>query len=247
MYYNVLTSENVTFRYEIAGLSSRLMAFLIDGIIILLLILPIKYMCSLMTLISSDMGYAFFIFAFFILNLGYFIFLEWAMKGQSFGKKVMGLRVISEKGLRPSLYQTIIRNVFRVIDQLPVAYLTGGISSILSSLSKRLGDIVAGTIIIKESKKKFNIRAFREWESYNTLNQDRSYKSRILKAVSLEEKELLIDLILRADTLSPLIRLKTFESFADYFQKKINLPRPDFLSPEKFVKNITYVVVGKQT
>ncbi len=245
MFHTVLTSENITFRYEVAGLSSRLIAFLIDGLVILLLIQIIFQIVSLLALISKDMANAFLIVGFFVLNMGYFAFMEWIFKGQSLGKKAMNLRVISERGLRPSLYQTIMRNVFRIIDQLPLAYLTGIISAILSPAHKRLGDIVAGTLVIKESKQRFNIPAFREWESYNTLYQDSLYRNQVLRKISLAEKELLIDLILRADRLLPQKRVEIFSEFADFFENKAGLPRPEFLSPEKFVKNITYVLTGK--
>ena len=133
MYYSVLTSENITFKYELSGLASRMIALLVDFTVIFLLIMVLNKIIYFFSLISIDIAYAFLIISFFLLNTGYFIFCEWAMKGQSIGKKIMRLRVISEKGLRPSIFQLIIRNVFRIIDQLPFAYLTSGASFLLSS------------------------------------------------------------------------------------------------------------------
>ncbi|MCK5706491.1 MAG: RDD family protein [Candidatus Aureabacteria bacterium] len=245
MHYSVKTSENITFLYELSGLASRIIALLVDTTVIIILTISLYRIFYFIKWISSDIANAFFIIVFFLLNTCYFIFFEWLMKGQSIGKKIMKLRVISEKGLRPSIFQLIIRNLFRIMDQLPFGYLTAGVSYLLSNNSQRLGDMIAGTIVIKEPRKQLNIRAFREWESYNTLSQDKIYRNKILRRISIEEKELLIDLLLRADSLSPHMRLQIFSEFADYFQKKIGLERPEFLSPEKFIKNITYILIGK--
>ena len=90
------------------------------------------------------------IIAGFLLYYGYFIFFEILWNGQTPGKRSVGIRVIKDSGRRLSALETIARNLLRIVDQLPGFYALGVTVSLLNSRNKRLGDLVAGSIVIRE-------------------------------------------------------------------------------------------------
>jgi uncharacterized RDD family membrane protein YckC len=88
----------------------------------------------------------------FVLQFGYFVACELLMQGRSPGKAFVGLRVVREGGLPVTTRESMIRNLLRVVDMLPVSYLVGLVSMISSRQTRRLGDYAAGTIVIRESR-----------------------------------------------------------------------------------------------
>jgi uncharacterized RDD family membrane protein YckC len=85
----------------------------------------------------------------FTISTGYFIFWETVTGGRSPGKLLVGLRVVRRNGLPIDLRGSIVRNLMRAVDMLPAEYLVGLISILLSSSGERLGDHVAGTIVLR--------------------------------------------------------------------------------------------------
>ena len=90
----------------------------------------------------------------FLLFAGYFIFFEWLWDGQTPGKRLLKLRVIREDGRPITLWEAIARNLLRVFDATPgfllPIYSVGLIAIFLSSRDQRVGDIFAGTVVIRE-------------------------------------------------------------------------------------------------
>ncbi|MFS0823386.1 RDD family protein [Bacillus sp. 1P02SD] len=161
---NIKTPEYVSIQFQLAGVGSRAAAFLLDT-----LILSISSLLILLTLLLilhgvSDfwlLGEAFFsgpvaiaIILLFLLNWGYFFLLEFFAGGKTIGKKLVGIRVIQENGHSITLLSSIIRNFLRIIDSLPASYFLGIIMIFFHPKHKRLGDLVAGTIVIHERRAK---------------------------------------------------------------------------------------------
>ena len=92
---------------------------------------------------------ALFVLAQFIVETGYFIFWEMLTNGRSPGKMLAGLRVVRRDGLPINLKSSVLRNVLRIVDILPENYVVGLVSMLLSPSGERLGDHVAGTIVIR--------------------------------------------------------------------------------------------------
>lgn len=90
----------------------------------------------------------------FLLFSGYFIFFEWLMNGQTPGKRLMKLRVIREDGRPITLWEAIARNLLRIFDAVPgfviPIYSIGLISIFMSNRDQRIGDLFAGTVVIRE-------------------------------------------------------------------------------------------------
>jgi len=150
------TPENVAFGYSVAGIGSRFLAALVDSTIIVILQL-IVIVASLVGLnavnltdtLSSWLSAIFGLVA-FLLFWGYYIFFEMLWNGQSPGKRWTGLRVIRVDGTPITLVESIIRNLVRLIDFLPLGYGIGVITMFVNDQARRLGDLAAGSLVVHD-------------------------------------------------------------------------------------------------
>jgi len=156
--HTVLTPANIEIEYRLAGAGSRLAAFVVDFSlqIILCLILAVIVLFGIYDYRMANLvdleaiegpALAFLIISFFLIYFCYFIFCEMTMNGQSVGKKIFGLRVIRDNGQPVELSQSLVRNLFKAV--LDVIYI-GLFFIMFSPKHKRIGDIVAGTVVIAE-------------------------------------------------------------------------------------------------
>jgi uncharacterized RDD family membrane protein YckC len=94
------------------------------------------------------------IFVLFLIFAGYFIVFEWLWNGQTPGKRLLKLRVIREDGRPITLWESIARNLLRIFDAVPgfvlPVYSIGLISIFMSSRDQRVGDVFAGTVVVRE-------------------------------------------------------------------------------------------------
>jgi uncharacterized RDD family membrane protein YckC len=174
----VVTPEHVQLQFQTAGIGSRAIAHLLDGLI-LLVINGLLFIFAIITsnvveerLFSGAFDYsvAILLIITVLLNVGYFVLTEMYMGGQTPGKRVLGLRVLQQNGQSATFLSIIIRNLFRILDLLPSFYFLGMVVMLFSSKDKRIGDMVAGTIVIMEqgrerSKRKKDIgKTIKKWE-----------------------------------------------------------------------------------
>ncbi|MFO7679710.1 MAG: RDD family protein [Chloroflexota bacterium] len=154
---NIDTPENVIFGYEVVGIGSRFMAALVDTSLIVLLQI-IVYVPMLLLfgeqLFEGESTWvvALFLLLSFIFLWGYYIFFEVLWIGQSPGKRWVGLRVICANGSPLTLTESIIRNLVRIVDFLPLAYGVGVVVMFIDGQSRRLGDIAASTLVIRDKE-----------------------------------------------------------------------------------------------
>jgi len=154
----VETPENIRFGYDTADIGSRFLAILIDSLIqsVLYLVLVIAVIIvagnlsqlELPRLVNALLAVTLLLFIFMI-QFGYFIFLEIFMGGQTPGKRLFNLRVVKDNGYPLSPLDSIIRNIVRIVDFFPFAYGIGVITMFLNRRAKRLGDFAAGTLVVK--------------------------------------------------------------------------------------------------
>lgn len=156
---SIKTPEYVNLRFQSANLGSRALAFIIDNIIIffaqlliiLLGIFAIGGFESFLNMVESSLFVvALVLLLLFVLNYGYYIFFEYFLTGQTPGKKITGIRVIQDNGHNITLLSSITRNLMRLIDTLPTGYFLGILMVFFHSENKRIGDLVAGTIVVHE-------------------------------------------------------------------------------------------------
>ncbi|REB10975.1 RDD family protein [Sporosarcina sp. BI001-red] len=159
----IKTPEFVTLQFQLAGLGSRSAAFIIDQLI--LMVFNISVLIVLAFLFTRDIGFLSFtgmeslilglaILGLFIVNTGYFVIMEYFSGGKTIGKKIIGIRAIQENGHSLTLLSSFIRNLLRIIDSLPGGYFLGIVLIFFHSKHKRIGDLVAGTIVVHERQTK---------------------------------------------------------------------------------------------
>ena len=94
--------------------------------------------------------WAIFLLLFFVLNWGYFTLFEAFWNGRTPGKRVARIRVIQRSGRAIGLFESMARNLVRYIDQLPGFYAVGAITMFVTSQHQRLGDLAAGTLVVRD-------------------------------------------------------------------------------------------------
>ncbi|MCK0469935.1 RDD family protein [Halalkalibacter sp. APA_J-10(15)] len=154
----VKTPEYVSLQFQSAGLGSRASAFIIDQVIIMIanftILIGAIYLMDFMGLFmgTSWVPIAIVTILAFLINWGYFFFLEYFTGGRTIGKKMLGIRVMQENGHSITLLSSFIRNLLRIVDQLPAGYLLGILMIFFHSKHKRLGDLAAGTLVVHERR-----------------------------------------------------------------------------------------------
>lgn len=149
----VETPEHVVLDLEIAGVGSRALAAMVDLLILvgggvaLLLLLGIL---GGFGLTLGRWGAALLLLAGFAAWTGYFIFFEGLRRGQTPGKRLVGIRVVMDTGYAVTLGAAAARNLLRAADFLPPPYLTGFLLVAFHPRGKRLGDLVAGTVVARD-------------------------------------------------------------------------------------------------
>lgn len=141
----------------LAGLGSRFLALLIDSLfwtaaILVLVLLFILFLPALRSFnkLSSQWAFAILVFLVFLFNWGYFTLFEAFWNGQTPGKKLAHIRVIQRSGRPIGLFESMARNFIRYIDSLPTLYITGILSILLTRQQQRLGDLAAGTLVVRD-------------------------------------------------------------------------------------------------
>jgi uncharacterized RDD family membrane protein YckC len=167
--YAIETPENVELTFDLAGPGSRFCALAVDVMLMWLFVFAIAiaggiagFFDAFDTSSDSGDGWATWFSAAMIVIIalvlfGYGFFFEWLLHGQTPGKRSLKLRVLRDDGTPATVVDLAIRNLVRTVDFLPGFYAVGGLVALLSAQQKRLGDMAAGTIVVKEAE--FDYRA----------------------------------------------------------------------------------------
>jgi uncharacterized RDD family membrane protein YckC len=155
------TPEQTSLEFPLAGVGSRALALLLDTLIqavaaiaiIILLVIFSRGVAAVTVRVQAAVGLwfeAIMVLIWFVIYYGYFAIFESVWNGQTPGKRIAHLRVIQESGRPVQVWQSVARNVMRFIDQLPSFYAVGLVSALISKQNRRLGDFVAGTVVVHE-------------------------------------------------------------------------------------------------
>ena len=156
---DVETPELVVLTYSIAGIGSRAMAAITDLLLVAAAFVVLGIVWFLVVAaggfsgfdLSGSWGIALLIIVQFGLLWGYYVLFEGLMDGQTPGKRLHRIRVVREGGYSVTFGTSAVRNLIRIVDMQPVFfYLVGMISVLVTRRGRRLGDIVAGTIVVRE-------------------------------------------------------------------------------------------------
>jgi uncharacterized RDD family membrane protein YckC len=149
----VATPERVSFDYQVAGLGTRAIAQLIDLLLVAAVEVAVLFFGFAAGSITNSGTVSFLIIIVFsFINVfGYFWVSEALWSGQTLGKKAFRLRAVGDRGEPLTFMQAGIRNIVRIVDFLPYGYGVGMIVLFANGKGKRLGDLAAGTIVVKDS------------------------------------------------------------------------------------------------
>lgn len=148
----VNTPERVSFQYQVAGIGTRAIAQILDLLILFGVLIAVYYVAVVVGQLGSDVvAYLVAILGSFVVIFGYFWACEAFWSGQTVGKKVFRLRAVGDRGEPMTFAQAGIRNIVRLVDFLPYAYGVGMVVLFINGKGKRLGDLAAGTVVVKDS------------------------------------------------------------------------------------------------
>jgi uncharacterized RDD family membrane protein YckC len=149
----VATPERVSFDYQVAGLGTRAIAQLLDLLILLGVFIALSFFASAVSVTtqSGTLAGLILLIGGFLLVFGYFWVSEALWSGQTVGKKVFRLRAVGDRGEPLTFVQAGVRNIVRIVDFLPYGYGVGLVVLFVNGHGKRLGDLAAGTIVVKDS------------------------------------------------------------------------------------------------
>jgi uncharacterized membrane protein SpoIIM required for sporulation/uncharacterized RDD family membrane protein YckC len=156
---DVETPELVVLTYSVAGIGSRALAAITDLAIgvAAFLVIAVSFFAVQAARgfagmdASGTWGIAILVLAQFALIWGYYVLFEGLMDGQTPGKRLHHIRVVREGGYSVTFGVSAVRNLIRILDMQPgIFYLVGMISVLATKRGRRLGDLVAGTIVVRE-------------------------------------------------------------------------------------------------
>jgi uncharacterized RDD family membrane protein YckC len=145
----IATPERVLLGHELAGVGSRMLAQIVDWAVIAAVYVVVFFATPVLSLVSGILALVVLIVAVTFVPVGYFIVLEWLRRGSTPGKSALGLRVVRTTGEPIGLVDSAVRNVVRIADFLPAGYLCGGVCALVSRHGQRLGDMAAGTVVVR--------------------------------------------------------------------------------------------------
>lgn len=167
------TPERIRIRFRLAQTGSRAGAVIIDMLIqlaFLVLVILGYFFLALGSRFSDEKSFweavdalfvLFFLLLIFFLQWGYFSLFEILMNGRTPGKRALKLCVIMENGRALTASAIILRNLLRAVDVFPIiSYGIGGICSLIDKKSRRLGDIVAGTVVVFDESRPMQVPDF---------------------------------------------------------------------------------------
>ena len=245
----IATPEGVLFRLPLAGPASRLYAMLLDIIIVLAAVNGVGLLVYWIFAKAPGFGVMVITLSEFAIGFAYGALLEGFWNGQTIGKRLFHLRVIDQSGLPLQIEQAWVRNLMRVFDALPFAYLVGGISMLSSPLMQRFGDRVAGTLVVRETP--LAAPADEAWsrQKYNSFMDYPTIAMRLRRAATPELASLIQDALRRRNELAPYARREIYHDLASYLQSEV-ASFPDELvemfSDEQYLINAAGVVFGHQ-
>jgi uncharacterized RDD family membrane protein YckC len=233
----------------LAGPASRLYAMLVDTAIVLGAVNGVGLLVYWLFSKAPGFGFMVITLAEFAIGFAYSALLEGFWNGQTIGKRLFHLRVIDQDGLPLRIEQAWVRNLMRVVDALPFAYLVGGLSALSSPLMQRFGDRVAGTLVIRQTPLAVPGEESWTWQKYNSFLEYPTIAVHLRRSATPELASLIQDALRRRNELAPYARREIYRELAKYLQSEISLFPDELverLSDEQYLINASGILFGDQ-
>ena len=238
--HDLRTPEQVDLEYEVAGLGSRFIAILIDSLLQMAVMIGVVAAFVLgAALIGATgrrafggdgtlaviVGIALAVLLMFLITWGYFVVFELAWNGQTPGKRAAGIRVLTTRGEPIRLVHAFVRNLVRIVDYLPTSYMLGVAAILLTRRAQRLGDLAAGTIVVKE-------RSVGSPRTLAALPPEHALPPQQAVVFTRDDVALARDFLLRRHELPPDRRRALAGEIAGRFRARLGEPADVAASPE---------------
>jgi uncharacterized RDD family membrane protein YckC len=233
------TPEQIPLEFPLAGIGSRFLALAVDTLIqsaAAVVLVSVAMIIGGATQKIQTRGtwvLAIVLILLFIVHFGYFAIFETVWNGQTPGKRATHLRVIQDSGRPITVYEAVARNLLRIIDSLPGLYGVAIISALLSGKSKRLGDYVAGTVVVHE--KPATLETAVRWETAAPPGSLKHDVSRLAPG----EFKLIEAFLLRRNQLSADVRAQTARKILERLYSRIEFTPDEFKNPEPTLESLT--------
>ena len=171
---NIETPEQVPLHFPIAGIGSRFLAILTDTFLQVGALLVLGFLLFLfgrasatheaakLSNVGEEWAIALVVIVLFLLFWGYFSLFEAFWHGQTPGKRLLKIRVIKDSGRQITLFEALARNLLRIVD-MQLSYLVGTAAMLCNREQKRLGDLVAGTLVVHDRVEEQPLTAGSGW------------------------------------------------------------------------------------
>ena len=242
----VRTPENVSFEFPLAGISSRGAAWIVDACVVAGSSVLLLLLLSTLRPLIGDMWSAVYLVAYFVVEWGYGTFFEWRFGGRTLGKRLFHLRTLSEDGLPLTMPQTALRNVLRLVDMLPLLYGTGALAATCDGRGRRLGDMAAGTVVVRDRGQSLEPRPSPDWEGLAGFRVNPTWAVSIKRLTPLE-RHALVALCSRREVLSADANQRLFRRMSILISTRLGLDKPCHCSDENYVLDVAKVVVSTET
>lgn len=225
------TPEQIDLDLELAGLGSRFTAQMIDWFWKVILTLVLGVLVIVLVALGGGGGLfddpprwllAVAVVAVYLLWLGYGIYFEIRGSGQTPGKRAAGIRVIQATGAPVDFRAAGIRNLLGVADFLPVFFLLGAVLVLLTSRRQRLGDLAAGTLVIRERVEALGADPAEEMIGY--ASEKYAFTPAHLAALTREDRNLLREFLRRYDSMERRSRERLAIKMGATFAQKTGYP-----------------------
>jgi uncharacterized RDD family membrane protein YckC len=232
------TPEQIPLEFPLAGIGSRFLALAVDTMIqaiALLLLGSVAYTVGSRGPKMPARGawaLAILVLVTFLLQSGYFALFEAIWNGQTPGKRLSHLRVIQDSGRPITVFEAVARNLLRVVDSIPGLYGVAIISALFSARNKRLGDYVAGTVVVLE--KPAVIETGVPWDSAASPAASRYDASRLKP----EEFQLIEAFLVRRKQLAAEVRAETGRQIVQRLATRLEFTPADTQQPEALLASL---------
>jgi len=240
------TPEQTALDFAVAGIGSRFLALVYDVLIQTLVGIVVGVGggmviagIAVVAPKASMWGGAVLILFFFLLYFGYYAFFEIIWNGQTPGKRKVGIRVIKDSGRPLTPAESIGRNLMRIVDWLPFFYAIGMASAFLTKGNKRLGDLVVGSLVVRETSLG-DLKP--DWQTAPSASAPASPSLGLLGAdrLSPEEYNLIESFLSRRAALDASVRYRMAEEVFRRIKPKLTLPPGSSLSTEKILEALAF-------
>lgn len=249
--YVTATPEGVSIGLLLAGPGSRAIAYIVDFVISATVIGVLFIIADAAGATSSsggaqDLAIAGVAVGSFLVQFGYFVLFEVAGDGRSPGKRLTGLRVVNLQGGSVGLRSSLVRNLLRLVDQLPSVYVVGMISVLVTATNQRLGDLAAGTLVVRYRREGMRGPAAPGWGAAGTgvapaLGPGPGawpYQGWDVTAVTPEEVTVVREFLMRRTQLPWPARAALAVDLANRLWPKV-AGQPFGIDPESFLAQVT--------